>query len=80
MDNIAEEIKFCPTCGYEGSGEMCPVCNEKMESLGKEMDKLSEKEKEKKDLLDDASLEQEAEKEVSEAVKEDTVQVKDEDL
>lgn len=81
MDNIVEEIKFCPTCGYEGSDEMCPVCSEKMESLGKEMDKLSEKEKgKKKDFLDDTSLEQEAEKEVSEAVKEDTVRAKDEDL
>jgi len=79
--DIIDEIKFCPSCGYEGTDELCPVCAEKMESLGKEMDKISEKEKgKKKDLLEDTSLEQEAEKEVSEAVKEDAAETKDEDL
>lgn len=66
MEN-EEGLKFCPICGHEGNDEMCPVCNQKMESLDLEIEKLAEKEK-SKDLtedagLDDLSLEDEAENE-----------------
>ena len=62
-----EGLKFCPSCGYEGTDIICPVCNQKMESLDAEIEKLAEKE-ESKDLTDDAglddlSLEEEAQKE-----------------
>lgn len=59
----AEEIKFCPTCGFEGNDEMCPVCNMPMASLGAEVDRIAKVEEKKSDIFDDVSLESEQEKE-----------------
>ncbi len=55
IEEAEEGLKFCPICGHEGNDEMCPVCNEKMESLDVEVEKLAEKEEEK-DLTEDAGL------------------------
>lgn len=70
MDPVLEEsLKFCPVCGHEGHDEICPVCNQKMESLDAEIEKLAEKE-EAHDVtedagLDDVSLEEVAEEEIT---------------
>jgi len=60
-----ESARFCPICGFEGNDLMCPVCNQKMESLDQEIDRIMEKEDEQKnDLLGkDVSLEDEKIKE-----------------
>jgi len=60
---IEEEMRFCPTCGFEGNDETCPVCNIPMASLGEEVKKIAEKEEDKSDIFDDVSLEGEQEKE-----------------
>ena len=61
------EIKFCPSCGHEGHDVICPACNEKMESLDAEVDRISKADNPEKDIFDDAtSLEEEQEKEESE--------------
>ncbi len=68
-DSISEleaEIKFCPSCGHEGNDVICPVCNEKTESLSDAVGKISEKEKKKSDIFDEVSLEEAQEKEVQE--------------
>jgi len=67
MEDIAvdkiDETKFCPTCGFEGNDEMCPVCNIPMASLGEEVDRIAKVEEKKSDIFDDVSLESEQEKE-----------------
>lgn len=66
-DPIQEEagVKFCPNCGHEGNDELCPICNEKMESLKEEVDRVADLEKEKDvtETDDDLSLEEVASKE-----------------
>ncbi len=58
-EEIMEEgMKFCPICGHEGNDEMCPVCNQKMESLDAEVDRVADLEKQK-DLTEDAGLDDE---------------------
>jgi hypothetical protein len=58
MDNDAiDETRFCPSCGHEGNDVMCPVCDEKMESLVAEAEKLPDKSEKKSDIFDDTSLE-----------------------
>lgn len=54
---INEDIKFCPICGHEGTDVMCPVCNEKMESLNAEVERVADLEK-KKDITESAGLEE----------------------
>ena len=65
--NQAEDIKFCPICGHEGNDVMCPICDQKMESLNQEIDRIAEEEdKDKKELLGgEVSLEEEKIKEES---------------
>lgn len=58
-----EELKFCATCGFEGNDMMCPICNEKMQSLQTEVEKLAITENDKSDIFDDISLESEQQKE-----------------
>lgn len=58
--NGSESMRFCPICGHEGHDIMCPVCNEPMESIDLEMDKiLTEGDEDENGLFsDDISLEE----------------------
>ena len=59
MEEIIEDsVKFCPVCGHEGNDVTCPVCNEKMESLDDEVNRIAELEK-KKDITGNAGLDDE---------------------
>ena len=70
VDKSLDEIKFCPSCGYEGTDSDCPVCNIKMESQENEIKRLA-KADEKEDLPDDQlSLKAQREKECLEQIKE----------
>ena len=61
------EERFCPSCGYEGTDSICPVCHGRMESLEEEIRKIAQKESEKdNDFLGDVSLEEERLKESEE--------------
>ena len=75
-DILNEEIRFCPSCGYEGTDFDCPACHIKMESQENEINKLAKEEK--KDLLgEEVSLEAEQEKEIKEENREDKKEVED---
>jgi hypothetical protein len=70
--SLTEEIRFCSLCGYEGRDITCPVCNEKMQSLAEEAERISKVENHKSELFDDeVSLEQEQEKEEAQNGEED---------
>jgi len=57
-ETIEGAAKFCPVCGHEGNDVLCPVCNQKMESLDDEVNRVAELEK-KKDVTEDAGLDDE---------------------
>lgn len=64
---VTEDRRFCPICGHEGNDLMCPICDEKTQSLAEETARIAKVEDEKSDLFDDVSLEGEQEKEQKEA-------------
>lgn len=67
-EKIAHDVninRFCPVCGYEGDDLLCPVCNEKTESLDVEIDKVAELENKPSDIFDDESIEEVEEKELT---------------
>ena len=70
---MEDEIKFCPTCGFEGNDITCPVCNIQMESLEAEVEKIGKAENKKSELFDDVSLENEQEKEEKEEKEENVL-------
>lgn len=55
-DDIAKIINdrgFCQICGHEGNDTICPICNEKMQSLAEETERLAQIENTKSELFDD---------------------------
>ena len=70
---IIETWRFCPICGHEGNDEICPICNEKTQSLEEEAKKIAQAEDKKSELFDDPqeSLESVQEQEEREEEKND---------